>query len=77
MFQRTKKGSLIRLFHCEKNPKKDSDNNNISMSWKIMQTDVRGILYSLLGGGALYVENLEKGEEGTLNDTIGWGNSHE
>ena len=42
-----------------------------------MQTDVRGILYSLLGGGALYVENLEKGEEGTLNDTIGWGNSHE
>ena len=36
------------------------------MSWKIIQTDVLGILYSLLGGGVPYVEKLEKGEEGTL-----------
>ena len=47
------------------------------MSWKILQTDVWGILYSLLGGGVLYVENLEKVEEGTLNNTIGRGKSHE
>ena len=47
------------------------------MSCKIIQTDVWGILYSLLGGGVLYVEYLEKGEEGTLNDTIGRGKSHE
>ena len=47
------------------------------MSWKIIQTDVWGILYSLLGGGVLYVENLEKGEEGTLINTIGQGKSHE
>ena len=47
------------------------------MSWKIIQTDVWGILYSLLGGGVLYVENLEKGGEGTLNDTIGRVKSHE
>ena len=47
------------------------------MSWKTIQTDVWVILYSLLGGGVLYVENLEKGEEGTSNDTIGWGNSHD
>ena len=47
------------------------------MSWKILQTDVWGILYSLLGGWVLYVENLEKVEEGTLNNTIGWGKSHE
>ena len=77
VFQRTKKESLIRLFHSKKNPKKDWDNNNISMSWKIIQTDVWGILYSLLGGRVLYVENLEKGEEETLNDTIGQGKPHE
>ena len=77
MFQRTEKGSLTQLFHCEKNPKKDWDNNNISMSWKIIQTDVWGKLYSLLGGGVLYVENLEKGEEGILNETIARGKSHE
>ena len=47
------------------------------MSWKIIQTDVWGILYILLGGGVLCVENLEKGEEGTLNDTIGRRKSHE
>ena len=47
------------------------------MSWKTIQTDVWVILYSLLGGGVLYVENLEKGEEGTLNDAIGQGQSHE
>ena len=47
------------------------------MSWKIIKTDVWGILYSLRGGGMLYVENLEKGEEGILNDTIGRGKSHE
>ena len=47
------------------------------MSWKIIQTDVWGILYSLLGGRVLYVENLEKGEEETLNDTIGRGKPHE
>ena len=47
------------------------------MSWKIIQTDVWGILHSLLGGWVLYVENLEKGEEGTLNDTIGRVKSHE
>ena len=47
------------------------------MNWKIIQTDVRGILYSLLGGGVLYVEKLEKREEGNLNDTIGRGESHE
>ena len=40
------------------------------MNWKIIQTDVRGILYSLLGGGVSYDEKLEKGEEGALNDTI-------
>ena len=47
------------------------------MSWKTIQTDVWVILYSLLGGGVLYVENLEKGEEGILNDTIGRGKSQE
>ena len=47
------------------------------MSWKIIQTNVWGKLYSLLGGGVLYVENLEKGEEGILNDTIGRGKSQE
>ena len=43
------------------------------MNWKIIQTDVQGILYSLLGGGVSYVEKLEKREEGNLNYTIGWG----
>ena len=47
------------------------------MNWKIIQTDVRGILYNLLRGGVSYVEKKEKGEEGTLNDNIGWGESHE
>ena len=47
------------------------------MNWKIIQTDVQGILYNLLGGGVSYVEKKEKGEEGTLNDTIGRGESHE
>ena len=42
-----------------------------------MQTDVRGILSSLLGGGMSYVEKLEKHEEGNLNDTIGQRESHE
>ena len=47
------------------------------MNWKIIQTDVWGILYSLLRGGVSYVEKLEKREEGNLNDTIGRGESHE
>ena len=47
------------------------------MDWKIIQTDVRGILYSLLREGVSYVEKLEKREEGNLNDTIGRGESHE
>ena len=47
------------------------------MNWKIIQTDVRRILYSLLEEGVSYVEKLEKHEEGNLNDTIGWGESHE
>ena len=72
-----KKDPWFDCFTAKKNPKKEWDNNNISMSWKIIQTDVWGILYSLLGGGFLNVENLEKGEEGTLNDTIGRGKSHE
>ena len=41
------------------------------MNWKIIQTDVRRILYSLLEEGVSYVEKLEKREEGNLNDTIG------
>ena len=36
-----------------------------------------GVLYSLLGGGVSYVEKLKKSEEGTLNHTIGWEESHE
>ena len=47
------------------------------MRWKIIQTDVWGILYSLLGGGVSYVEKLKNNEEGTLNDTIGQEESHE
>ena len=47
------------------------------MNWKIIQTDVQDILYSLLGGGVSYVEKLEKREEENLNDTIGPGESHE
>ena len=47
------------------------------MIWKMIQTDVWRILYSLLGGRVSCVEKLEKGEEGTLNDTIGRGDSHE
>ena len=47
------------------------------MNWKIIQTDVGGVLYSLLGGGVSYVEKLEKREEGNLNYTIGRRESHE
>ena len=77
VFQRTKKDPWFDCFTAKKNPKKDWDNNNISMSWKIIQTDVWGILYSLFGGGVLYVEYLEKGEEGTLINAIGREKSHE
>ena len=48
------------------------------MSWNNIETDVWGILYSILGRrGVICRKKMDKGDGGTLNSTIGWGDSHE